>query len=71
MTLIADSGAIYALYDADDAHHASVSKTVENERGAPTARYPYFFATISSKSGIIRLPSIYQVRGSDSLFYGS
>ncbi len=34
MSLIADSGGIYALYDADDAHHASVSKTVENETGA-------------------------------------
>ncbi|MFQ5545605.1 MAG: PIN domain-containing protein [Acidiferrobacterales bacterium] len=34
MTLVADSGALYALYDADDAHHAEVRLVVENERGA-------------------------------------
>lgn len=33
MTLIADSGALYALYDANDKHHRSVTKVVKNERG--------------------------------------
>ena len=31
MTLIADSGAIYALYDARDRHHASVVRAIEDE----------------------------------------
>lgn len=34
MTLIADSGALYALYDADDAHHLTVLKAVGAEKGA-------------------------------------
>ncbi len=34
MTLVADSGALYALYDADDAHHSKVRKVIERERGA-------------------------------------
>lgn len=29
MTVIADSGALYALYDADDANHAKVRKALE------------------------------------------
>ena len=33
MALIADSGAIYALYDARDRHHASVTRVIENEKG--------------------------------------
>lgn len=33
MTLVADTGALYALYDADDIHHAAVCRTLENERG--------------------------------------
>lgn len=33
MALIADSGGLYALYDADDAHHAGVRKVIERERG--------------------------------------
>ncbi|GMQ75240.1 MAG: type II toxin-antitoxin system toxin ribonuclease C26 [Gammaproteobacteria bacterium] len=40
MTLVADSGALYALYDADDAHHAAVRQVLETERGpiiVPTA----------------------------------
>lgn len=34
MTVVADSGAIYALYDADDKHHASVRAAIEAEPGA-------------------------------------
>jgi predicted nucleic acid-binding protein len=34
MTLIADSGALYALYDKDDAYHTRVREVVERERGA-------------------------------------
>ncbi|MCX8050097.1 MAG: PIN domain-containing protein [Methylohalobius sp.] len=33
MALVADTGALYALYDADDRHHAAVRQVVENERG--------------------------------------
>lgn len=33
MTVVADSGALYALYDADDAHHAPVRRVIEQERG--------------------------------------
>jgi len=33
MSLIADSGAIYALYDADDAYHHRVKEVIENETG--------------------------------------
>jgi uncharacterized protein len=33
MALIADSGAIYALYDARDRHHAAVTEAVEEEKG--------------------------------------
>ncbi|HTS50394.1 MAG TPA: PIN domain-containing protein [Bryobacteraceae bacterium] len=32
MALIADSGAIYALYDARDRHHAAVTHVIDNER---------------------------------------
>ena len=31
MALVADSGAIYALYDARDRHHAAVAAVFENE----------------------------------------
>lgn len=31
--LVADSGAIYALYDADDEHHEAVVASQERERG--------------------------------------
>lgn len=34
MTLVADSGALYALYDADDRHHLSVRSAVEREQGS-------------------------------------
>lgn len=34
MTVIADSGAIYAIYDADDAYHEAVSEFIERENGA-------------------------------------
>ncbi len=34
MTVIADSGAIYALYDLDDAHHSAVRQVIESEPGA-------------------------------------
>jgi predicted nucleic acid-binding protein len=34
MAVVADSGALYALYDASDAHHLSVRDVVENEPGA-------------------------------------
>ncbi len=33
MTLIADSGALYALYDAKDSHHAAVRKAFERHPG--------------------------------------
>lgn len=33
MALVADTGALYALYDADDLHHAAVRQVVEGERG--------------------------------------
>ena len=33
MALVCDTGAIYALFDADDLHHAECKATVENERG--------------------------------------
>jgi hypothetical protein len=33
MALIVDSGAVYALYDADDAHHAAVRRVVEHDPG--------------------------------------
>ncbi len=33
MALIADSGALYALYDADDRHHEAVLRSVKRERG--------------------------------------
>jgi predicted nucleic acid-binding protein len=31
MSLIADSGAIYAIYDADDAHHKAVCEVIDQE----------------------------------------
>jgi uncharacterized protein len=34
MALIADSGAIYALYDARDRHHAAVVHVINNESGS-------------------------------------
>ncbi|MES1242110.1 MAG: PIN domain-containing protein [Acidobacteriota bacterium] len=34
MTLIADSGALYALYDADDRHHSAVRHALEREHGS-------------------------------------
>ena len=40
MAVVADSGALYALYDASDAHHSSVREVVDNEPGpiiVPTA----------------------------------
>lgn len=33
MALICDTGGIYALYDADDAHHVAVRAVVEAETG--------------------------------------
>ncbi len=33
MSLIADSGALYAIFDADDAHHTGVCEVLESERG--------------------------------------
>jgi predicted nucleic acid-binding protein len=33
VALVADSGAIYALYDADDEHHEAVRAVVESVRG--------------------------------------
>ncbi len=33
MAVICDTGAIYALYDADDVHHAAVRDLVESEPG--------------------------------------
>jgi len=33
MALICDTGGIYGLYDADDAHHASLKSVLENEPG--------------------------------------
>lgn len=32
MALILDSGAVYALYDAGDKHHASVKRVIDRER---------------------------------------
>lgn len=34
MTLIADSGALYALYDSDDRHHKAVANIIKREKGA-------------------------------------
>jgi hypothetical protein len=34
MALIADSGAVYALYDSRDRSHAAVAEVVKNENGA-------------------------------------
>jgi uncharacterized protein len=34
MALIADSGAIYALYDSRDRHHAAVAKVIKTETGS-------------------------------------
>jgi uncharacterized protein len=33
MALICDTGGVYALYDADDAHHGAVKEVVEAEQG--------------------------------------
>lgn len=33
MALICDTGGVYALYDADDAHHVAVRAVAEAERG--------------------------------------
>ena len=33
MALICDTGAVYALYDADDVHHAAAKAVVETEAG--------------------------------------
>jgi predicted nucleic acid-binding protein len=33
MALICDTGAVYALYDADDTHHAAARRVVEAETG--------------------------------------
>jgi len=34
MALIADTGAVYGLYDRRDRHHAALRDTIERERGA-------------------------------------
>lgn len=34
MTLIADSGALYALYDADDSYHLAVREVIQRETGS-------------------------------------
>ncbi|MBI1831427.1 MAG: PIN domain-containing protein [Planctomycetes bacterium] len=33
MAVVCDTGAVYALYDADDVHHSACKGVVENERG--------------------------------------
>jgi hypothetical protein len=33
MSLIADSGALYALYDAEDNYHGAVRRVIESEEG--------------------------------------
>lgn len=33
MALVADTGGLYALFDADDAHHQAAARIVEAERG--------------------------------------
>ncbi|MCP4043288.1 MAG: PIN domain-containing protein [Gammaproteobacteria bacterium] len=33
MSIVADTGALYALYDADDRHHEAVRRVIENARG--------------------------------------
>ena len=33
MSIVADSGALYALYDADDAHHGAVVEALHRQRG--------------------------------------
>jgi predicted nucleic acid-binding protein len=33
MAVVCDTGAVYALYDADDVHHAACRRVVETERG--------------------------------------
>ncbi|MCL4206853.1 MAG: PIN domain-containing protein [Pirellulaceae bacterium] len=51
MAVVCDTGGVYALYDADDAHHATVKVVVESEPGAlllPTillAEIDYLFNT--------------------------
>ncbi|MBI3666759.1 MAG: PIN domain-containing protein [Acidobacteria bacterium] len=40
MAVVADTGAVYALYDLDDRHHVAVKKAIEREPGPiviPTA----------------------------------
>jgi predicted nucleic acid-binding protein len=34
VALVADTGAVYALFDARDKHHKAVRKAVETEAGA-------------------------------------
>jgi len=33
MAVVCDTGAVYALYDADDLHHAACKGVIESERG--------------------------------------
>jgi predicted nucleic acid-binding protein len=33
MAVVCDTGAVYALYDADDVHHTACKRVVETERG--------------------------------------
>ncbi|HSF19289.1 MAG TPA: PIN domain-containing protein [Vicinamibacteria bacterium] len=33
MSLVADTGGLYALYDADDAHHAAIREIIQKEPG--------------------------------------
>jgi predicted nucleic acid-binding protein len=33
MAVVCDTGAVYALYDADDVHHAACKALIEAERG--------------------------------------
>ena len=45
MALIVDSGAVYALYDADDAYHIAVRDTVEHTAGPLIIVFPIVIRT--------------------------
>ena len=47
MTVVADSGTLYALYDADDSHHAAVRQVLEAERGPSSFRPRYLQKSIT------------------------
>ena len=55
MAVVCDTGAVYALYDADDVHHAACKGFVETERGPlflPTVLLAEIDYLLSSRLGI-------------------